>query len=64
MVHVEVVVTRHKIATEFWNWNRKLDIKLWLVKNFGVNGGRWGESLDHNFWMHEDVYIMYKLRWE
>ena len=59
---------RHKITnTEFWSWNRKLEIKLWLVKNFGVNGGRWGQLLDDgldNFWMDDDVYVMYKLRWE
>lgn len=59
---------RHKITnTEFWSWNRKLEIKLWLVKNFGVNGGRWGQLLDDgldNFWMDDDVYMMYKLRWE
>lgn len=58
---------RHKITnTEFWNWNRKLEIKLWLVKNFGVNGGRWGQLLDDgldNFWMDEDVYTLYLLRW-
>lgn len=58
---------RHKITnTEFWNWNRKLEIKLWLVKNFGVNGGRWGQLLDDgldNFWMDDDVYTLYLLRW-
>lgn len=58
---------RHKITnTEFWSWNRKLEIKLWLVKNFGVNGDRWGQLLDHgldNFWMDEDVYTLYLLRW-
>ncbi len=58
---------RHKITnTEFWSWNRKLEIKLWLVKNFGVNGGRWGQLLDDgldNFWMDEDVYTLYLLRW-
>jgi hypothetical protein len=54
---------RHKITTEFWNWNRKLEIKLWLVKNFGVNGSRWGEGLGDNFWMNEDVYTLYLLRW-
>lgn len=58
---------RHKITnTEFWNWNRKLEIKLWLVKNFGVNGGRWGQLTDHgldNFWMDDDVYTLYLLRW-
>lgn len=58
---------RHKITnTEFWSWNRKLEIKLWLVKNFGVNGGRWGQLLDDgldNFWMDDDVYTLYLLRW-
>ena len=58
---------RHKITnTEFWSWDRKLEIKLWLVKNFGVNGGRWGQLLDDgldNFWMDDDVYILYLLRW-
>ena len=58
---------RHKITnTEFWSWDRKLEIKLWLVENFGVNGGRWGQLLDHgldNFWMDEDVYTLYLLRW-
>jgi hypothetical protein len=58
-----MVVKRHKITTEFWNWNRKLEIKLWLVKNFGVNGDRWGEGLGDNFWMNEDVYVLYCLRW-
>lgn len=59
---------RHKITnTEFWSWDRKLEIKLWLVKNFGVNGGRWGQLLDDgldNFWMDDDVYTLYLLRWE
>ena len=58
---------RHKITdTEFWSWNRKLEIKLWLVKNFGVNGGRWGQLTDDgldNFWMDDDVYTLYLLRW-
>ena len=58
---------RHKITnTEFLNWNRKLEIKLWLVKNFGVNGGRWGQLTDDgldNFWMDDDVYTLYLLRW-
>lgn len=58
---------RHKITnTEFWSWDRKLEIKLWLVKNFGVNGGRWGQLLDDgldNFWMDDDVYTLYLLRW-
>ena len=62
-----MVMKRHKITnTEFLNWNRKLEIKLWLVKNFGVNGGRWGQLTDDgldNFWMDDDVYTLYLLRW-
>ena len=58
---------RHKITnTEFWSWNRKLEIKLWLVKNFGVNGGRWSQLTDDgldNLWMDDDVYTLYLLRW-
>ena len=58
---------RHKITnTEYLNWNRKMEIKLWLVKNFGVNGGRWGQLTDDgldNFWMDDDVYTLYLLRW-
>lgn len=58
---------RHKITnTEFWSWDRKLEIKLWLVKNFGVNGARWGQLTDDgldNFWMDDDVYTLYLLRW-
>lgn len=57
---------QYGIVTERWPWKLKIDVKLWLVNNFGVNGGRWGEEYDYgleNFWMDEDVYMMYLLRW-
>ena len=55
------------IVTDYWKWEHKREVKMWLVENFGVNGYRWGEEYDYgleNLWMNEDVYIMYKLRWE
>jgi hypothetical protein len=57
---------QYGIAIENWHWNRKHLVRMWLVENFGVSGGRWGEQPDYgleNLWMDEDVYIMYQLRW-
>lgn len=57
---------QHGIVVEHWSWIRKVEVKMWLVNNFGVNGGRWGEEYDYgleNLWMNEDVYILYCLRW-
>jgi hypothetical protein len=56
----------HGIVTERWPWKLKAEVKMWLVENFGVNGGRWGEEYDYgleNLWMNEDVYNWYLLRW-
>jgi hypothetical protein len=53
------------IVTEHWPWKYKAEVKMWLVENFGVNGGRWGEEYDYgleNLWMDEDVYNWYLLR--
>jgi len=61
-----VGVKQYGIVTERWPWKLKAEVKLWLVMNFGVNGGRWGEEYDYgleNLWMNEDVYMMYMLRW-
>jgi hypothetical protein len=58
---------QHGLAIEHWNWERKHSVRMWLVNNFGVSGGRWGEQLDYgleNLWMDEDVYLMYTLKWK
>lgn len=58
---------QYGIVTVYWPWKRKAEVKSWLVYTFGVNGERWGEENDYgleNLWMDEDIYIMYKLRWE
>ena len=47
---------QHGLVTQLWNWKHKREVKMWLVENFGVNGGRWGEELDYgleNLWMDE-----------
>jgi len=57
---------QHGIVIDGWAWLRKTEVRLWLVDNFGVSGGRWGEEYDYgleNLWMDEDVYFLYKLRW-
>lgn len=54
------------IAVEHWPWERKNELRMWLVENFGANGDRWGNEYDYgleNFWMDEDVYNWYILRW-
>lgn len=58
---------QHGIVIERWPWKHKAEVRLWLVMNFGAHGHRWGEEYDYgqeNLWMDEDVYIMYRLRWE
>ena len=62
-----MVVKDYGIVTDHWPWTHTLEVKLWLVENFGANGDRWGEEFDYgleNLWMNEDVYMMYVLRWE
>lgn len=57
---------QHGIVIENWSWIHKTEVRLWLVDNFGVCDGRWGEQYDYgleNLWMDEDVYFLYKLRW-
>ena len=57
---------QHGLAIEHWPWERKHNVKMWLVENFGVNGGRWGEQADYgleNLYMDEDVYMLFCLRW-
>ena len=57
---------QYGLATERWPWDRKREVKMWLVENFGVDGDRWGEEYDYgleNLWMNEDVYIMFLLKW-
>lgn len=59
-------MSQHGLAIERWDWKIKSDVRRWLVENFGVEGGRWGEDYDYgleNLWMDEDVYILYVLRW-
>ena len=54
------------MAIEHWPWPKKHAVRMWLVENFGVNGGRRGEQDDYgleNLWMDEDVYLMYTLKW-
>ena len=39
---------------------------MWLVNNFGVNGGRWYEDQDFDLvtlCMDEDVYLWYTMKW-
>lgn len=55
------------IAVERWPWSRVQEVKLWLVENFGVNGGRWGDDQDYdleNIWMDEDVYTWFMLKFQ
>ncbi len=55
------------IAIERWTWRHKNEVRMWLVENFGVHGGRWFEDPDYdleNLVMDDDVYTWYKLRWE
>lgn len=64
---------QHGIVVEHWDWQRKADVRNWLVDNFGPGGvgwpkcdKRWGEEYDYgleNLYMDEDVYTWYKLRW-
>jgi hypothetical protein len=59
-------VKQYGIVTERWHWERKREVKMWLVEHFGVNGDRWGEQYDYgleNLWMNEDVYTWYMLKW-
>lgn len=56
----------HGIAIEKWPWNRTQEVKMWLVNNFGVNGGRWYEDQDFDLvtlCMDEDVYLWYTMKW-
>lgn len=58
---------QYGIAIETWPWNRKNEVRMWLVENFGVSGGRWGEQVDYgleNLYMDEDVYLLYTLKWK
>lgn len=55
------------VAVERWPWSRVQEVKLWLVENFGVNGGRWGDDQDYdleNIWMDEDVYTWFMLKFQ
>lgn len=57
---------QYGLAIERWSWQHKREVKMWLVENFGVNGGRWGEQPDYgleNLYMDEDVYLLYCLKW-
>ena len=64
---------QHGIATERWSMPHYIEVRNWLVDNFGPGGTggpncgqRWGEQYDYglqNFYMDEDVYILYLLRW-
>lgn len=56
----------HGIAIEKWPWARTREVKMWLVNNFGVNGGRWYEDRDFDLvtlCMDEDVYFLYAIKW-
>lgn len=64
---------QHGIATERWSTPHYIEVRNWLVDNFGPGGvggsncdKRWGQEFDYgleNFYMDEDVYMMYLLRW-
>jgi hypothetical protein len=54
------------IVTERWTWQRRHEVRMWLVNNFGTHGDRWGEQLDYgleNLYMDVDVYNWYILTW-
>ena len=65
------VVKQYGIAIENWPASRKVDVRKWLLENFGDEDepnkpGRWGCQYDYgldNLYMDEDVYILYKLKW-
>jgi hypothetical protein len=60
------------LAIEKWDWQRKREVKHWLLDNFGEGGtglpletNRWGEHYDYgleNLYMDQDVYSLYKLK--
>jgi len=62
---------QYGIAIENWPASRKVDVRKWLLENFGPEDepkkrGRWGCQYDYgldNLYMDEDVYIVYKLKW-
>ncbi len=58
---------QYGIVIEHWDWKLKQDVRHWLGLNFGPEGGtRWGTEYDYgleNFYLDEDVYIWYKLKW-
>jgi hypothetical protein len=59
-------VKQHSIAIERWTWQHRNEVRMWLVDNFGVHGGRWWEDPDYgldNLVMDEDVYMLYLLKW-
>jgi len=65
------IIKQYGIAIENWPAIRKVDVKWWLLVNFGpedspMERGRWGCQYDYgldNLYMDEDVYILYKLKW-
>ena len=57
----------HGVSTDTWAISREVEVRLWLVENFGVNGERWKHEFDYgleSLEMDEDVYMAYLLRWE
>lgn len=62
---------QYGIAIETWPALRKVDVRQWLLENFGPEDcpqsrGRWGTQYDYgldNLYMDEDVYTWYKMRW-
>jgi hypothetical protein len=62
---------QYGLAIENWSASRKVDVRKWLLENFGPEDepkerGRWGCEYDYgldNLYMDEDVYIVYKLKW-
>jgi hypothetical protein len=57
---------RYHVEIDGWTWERKEKVRTWLKETFGSTN-RWGEYFDYgleDIWMDEDVFMMYRLRWE
>jgi len=54
------------VHIDHWPWDRRHEVRMWLVSNFGVHGDRWYEQNDfglEDLVMDEDVYNWFMMRW-
>lgn len=75
MVHIKMVIAetftpprpQKSVHIDHWSWGHRDEVRMWLVKNFGVHGDRWYEQADqglNDLVMDDDVYTWYQMRWE